>query len=240
MRDDLRPYWLKKNYLRFRRWYTDFFLRPQCVSMGPHDNVMKPWYVHISGPNIEVGECFTAIGEPMHRVEVGVWGRSAGEGAISIGNGVLMSPGTRLSASDKITIGDGVMMANGTYITDSDWHTVYDRTQRDERATPVVIEDNVWLGDHATVLKGVTVGENSVIAARAVVTRDIPANVIAAGNPAKVVKELDPDRKITTRMDYYADPAGLENFFDEVDKQVLAGNSFCRWLFAVIYPASRP
>ncbi|MFT6288131.1 MAG: acetyltransferase-like isoleucine patch superfamily enzyme [Alcanivorax sp.] len=208
--------------------------------MGPYDNVMKPWYVHISGPNIEIGECFTAIGEPMHRVEVGVWGRSSGEGAISIGNGVLMSPGTRLSASDKITIGDGVMMANGTYITDSDWHTVYDRTQRDERATPVVIEDNVWLGDHATVLKGVTVGENSVIAARAVVTRDIPANVIAAGNPAKVVKELDPDRKITTRMDYYADPVGLENFFDEVDKQVLADNSFWRWLFAVLYPASRP
>jgi hypothetical protein len=64
--------------------------------------------------------------------------------------------------------------------------------------------------------------------------------VIAAGNPAKVVKELDPDRKITTRMDYYADPVGLENFFDEVDKQVLADNSFWRWLFAVLYPASRP
>ncbi len=239
MRDDLRPYWLKKAYLRFRRWYTDYFLRPQCTFMGPYDNVMKPWYVHISGPNIEIGECFTAIGEPMHRVEVGVWGRKAGEGAITIGRGVLLSPGTRLSASDQITIGDGVMMANGTYITDSDWHTVYDRTQRDERATPVIIKDNVWLGDHATVLKGVTVGENSVIAARSVVTRDVPANVIAAGNPARVVRELDPDKPITTRMDLYADPEGLERFFDEVDRQVLGGNSFWRWLLAVVYPASR-
>jgi acetyltransferase-like isoleucine patch superfamily enzyme len=88
------------------------------------------------------------------------------------------------------------MMANGTYITDSDWHTVYDRTQRSpEQPTPVHIGDNVWLGDHATVLKGVTIGDNSVVAARAVVTRDVPANVIVAGNPARVVKELDPSAR---------------------------------------------
>lgn len=175
----------------------------------------------------------------MHRVEVGVWGREPGHGAITIGDGVLLSPGTRLSACDHITIGNGVMMANGTYITDSDWHTIYDRTQRSEKQTPVVVGDNVWLGDHATVLKGVTIGENSVVAARAVVTRDVPANVIVAGNPAQVVKELDPDREMTTRLDYFADPAGLEQFFDQVDKQVLAGNSFWRWLFSVVYPASR-
>jgi len=239
MRDDLRPYWLKKTYLKFRHWYTDYFLRPQCVEMGPYDAVMKPWYVHISGPNIKIGRCFTAIGEPMHRVELGVWGREPGKGAITIGDGVLLSPGTRLSACDSITIGNGVMMANGTYITDSDWHTIYDRTQRSEKQTPVVVEDNVWLGDHATVLKGVTIGQNSVVAARAVVTRDVPANVIVAGNPAQVVKELDPEREMTTRLDYFADPAGLAQFFDQVDRQVLAGNSFWRWLFSVVYPASR-
>jgi carbonic anhydrase/acetyltransferase-like protein (isoleucine patch superfamily) len=130
-------------------------------------------------------------------------------GTIRIGRGVLMSPGSRISASDEIVIGDGVMMANGTYITDSDWHTVYDRTQRSpEQPTPVHIGDNVWLGDHATVLKGVTIGDNSVVAARSVVTRDVPANVIVAGNPAKVVKELDPEREMITRLDYFADPAG--------------------------------
>ncbi len=42
MRDDLRPYWVKKTYLAFRRWYTDYFLRPECVHMGPYDTVMKP------------------------------------------------------------------------------------------------------------------------------------------------------------------------------------------------------
>jgi acetyltransferase-like isoleucine patch superfamily enzyme len=239
MRDDLRPYWVKKSYLAFRRWYTDYFLRPECTSMGPYDTVMKPWYVHISGPNIRIGHSFTAIGEPMHRVEIGVWGREPGAGRIEIGDCVLMSPGSRLSASDEIVIGDGVMMANGTYITDSDWHTIYDRTRRSESPTPVRIGNNVWLGDHCTVLKGVTIGENSVVAARAVVARDVPANVVVAGNPAKVVKELDPERGFTTRMDYFADPAGLQRFFDQVDRDVLEGNGFFRWLWSVLYPRSR-
>jgi acetyltransferase-like isoleucine patch superfamily enzyme len=238
MRKDLRPYWLKKLYLRFRRWYADYFLRPQCVRLGPHETIMKPWYVHISGPGIHIGRSFTAIGEPMHRVEVGVWGRAEGQGRIEIGDCVLMSPGSRLSASDEIVIGDGVMLANGVYITDSDWHTIYDRTERDARVTPVHIGNNVWLGDHATVLKGVTIGENSVVAARAVVTRDVPANVVVAGNPARVVKELDPQREFTTRMDLFADPEEMERFFDAIERDILADNSFWRWLCSVVYPRS--
>ena len=150
-----------------------------------------------------------------------------------------MSPGTRISASDEIVIGDGVMMANGTYVTDSDWHTIYDRTQRDEQPYPVRIGNNVWLGDNCTVLKGVSIGENSVVAARAVVTKDVPANVVVAGNPARVVKKLDPERGFITRMDYYADPAGLEVFFDAVDRDVLAGNTTWRWLWSLVYPRSR-
>jgi acetyltransferase-like isoleucine patch superfamily enzyme len=239
MRKDLRPYWVKKTYLKFRYWYAEYFLRPECQTLGLYHSIMKPRYVHISGPNIRIGRCFTAIGEPMHQVEVGVWGRSQGEGRIQIGDCVLMSPGSRISASDEVVIGDGVMLANGVYITDSDWHTIYDRTVRDERVTPVHIGDNVWLGDHATVLKGVTIGENSVVAARAVVTRDVPANVVVAGNPAKVVKELDPERSFTTRMDYFADPAGMERFFDMVDKDVLQDNSFWVWIKSILHPTYR-
>lgn len=239
MRQDLRPYWLKKSYLNFRHWWAEYFLRPECASLGPFHTIMKPWYVHISGNNIAIGRSFTAIGEPGHRVQVGVWGRADGEGRVTIGDCVLMSPGSRISASDEITIGNGVMLANGAYITDSDWHTIYDRTVRDERATPVTIGDNVWLGDHATVLKGVTIGENSVVAARAVVTKDVPANVVVAGNPAKVVKELDPGRAFVTRMDYFKDPAELERFFDAINREVLAGNTLWRWLWSVVYPGSR-
>jgi acetyltransferase-like isoleucine patch superfamily enzyme len=238
MRQDLRPYWVKKCYVAVRRWYTDYFLRPQCEYMGPGETVMKPWYVNISGDNIRIGKCFTAIAEPMHRVEIGIWGRGVGEGRVQIGDCVLMSPGTRISASDEIVIGDGVMIANGVYITDSDWHTIYDRLARAEQPTPVHIGNNVWLGDHATILKNVTIGENSVVAAQAVVTRDVPPNVVVAGNPAKVVKELDPERGFVTRMDYFADPEGLQKFFDRVERDMMADNTLWRWLLSIVYPRS--
>jgi acetyltransferase-like isoleucine patch superfamily enzyme len=239
MRDDLRPHWVKKSYLKFRHWYAEYFLRPECRYLGPYHTIMKPWYVDISGGNVSIGSCFTAIGEPGNRVEIGVWGRGVGQGRVEIGDCCLMSPGSRLSASDEIILGDGVMFANGAYVTDSDWHGIYDRMARAEESTPVHIGNNVWLGDHSTVLKGVTIGDNSVVAARAVVTRDVPANVVVGGNPAKVISELDPDRERNTRMDYFADPAGLERFFEEVDRQVLERNSFWRWLLSVVYPPSR-
>lgn len=238
MREDLRPYWAKKLYLRFTRWYVDYFLAPECESLGPYHMFMQPWHVRISGDNIRIGRSFTGIGAPGARMEIGVWGRAAGEGRIEIGDACLMSPGSRLSASDEIVLGDGVMLANGAYVTDCDWHTIYDRMQRTDPA-PVRIGDNVWLGDHATVLKGVTIGDNSVVAARAVVTRDVPANVVVGGNPAKIIKELDTAREFHTRMDYYADPASLAEFFDGVDRMVLKGNSFWRWLWSMVYPRSR-
>lgn len=238
MREDLRPYWLKKYYLKFRRWYADFFIRPECEYLGPYHTIMKPWYVHISGNNVRIGHSFTAIGEPGNRVEIGVWGREPGGGRVTIGDACLMSPGSRISASDEVVLGDGVMLANGAYVTDCDWHTIYDRMVRSDPA-PVHIGNNVWLGDGSAVLKGVTIGDNSVVAARAVVTRDVPANVVVAGSPAKVVSELDPEREFHTRMDYFADPEGLDKFFDEVDHMVLKDNSFWRWLWSVLYPPSK-
>lgn len=239
MRADLRPYWVKKTWLRLRDAWVDYFLRPRCAHLGPYANIMNPWYVTISGENIRIGQAFTAIGEASHRVQIAVWGRAEGEGRITIGDACLMSPGSRISASDEVTLGDGVMLANGAYITDSDWHGLYDRLDRDERVTPVRLGDNVWVGDGAKVLKGVTVGDNSVIAAGAVVTRDVPANTVVAGSPARVIKTLDPDRPRRTRVDMYRDPAESVAFFDAVDRQVLGGNGFWFWLWTVVYPRAR-
>ena len=188
MRQDRRPYWVKKVYLDFRRWYGNHFLKPACDHLGNHHTIMKPWYVSISGPNIRIGKCATIIGEPDQRVKIAVWGSQPELGELTIGDYVLISPGVRISAADSITIGNSVMIANGVYITDADWHGVYDRSQRAPAVTPVIIHDNVWLGDRCAVLKGVTIGENSIVAANAVVVKNVPANVVVAGNPAKVVK----------------------------------------------------
>ena len=72
-------------------------------------------------------------------------------------------------------------------ITDSDWHSDDPRTGIDK---PIIIDNNVWLGYGVKVLKGVHIGENTLIGAGSIVTKDIPANVIAAGNPCKIIKQL--------------------------------------------------
>ncbi len=234
MKTDLRPYWVKKNYLRFRHWYTEYFLRPEFATLGDFHTVMKPWYTVVSGPNIHLGHSATIVAEADNRVRIGVWGREPGLGSIRIGDAVMISPGVRISASDEITIGHGCMMANGVYITDCDWHGVYDRVNRDPEPKPVHIGNNVWIGDRATVLKGVTIGDNSIVAACSVVTKDVPANVVVAGNPARVVRELDASKGFQTRTLFYANPQALAKQFDDIDRMVLTGNSLWRWLRQLI------
>lgn len=69
-----------------------------------------------------------------------------------------------------------------------------------EQASPIVIEDNVWIGAHVAVMPGVTIGEGSVIAAGSTVTRDIPANSLAMGSPAKVIRTIDQDDQIRNKL----------------------------------------
>jgi acetyltransferase-like isoleucine patch superfamily enzyme len=103
-----------------------------------------------------------------------------------IGEGCGFS-GTVIGAFSKIELGQNVRCGANTLITDSDWHP---QDPRVGPAKPIYIGDNVWLGYGAIVMKGVYIGENSVIGAGSIVTRNIPANVIAAGNPCKVIKQL--------------------------------------------------
>ena len=91
-------------------------------------------------------------------------------------------------AGQSIIIGNNVRCGANSYITDTDGHSDDYRAGKDR---PVVIEDNVWLGMNVVVLKGVHIGKNSLIGANSVVTKDIPANVIAVGNPCKVIKQLE-------------------------------------------------
>lgn len=110
------------------------------------------------------------------------------EGAeIRIGSNCGFS-GTVIGSAVKIVIGENVQCGANTLITDTDWHTDDPRTGPD---SSVIIERNVWLGVNVTVLKGVTIGENTLVAAGSIVTRSLPRNVIAAGIPAKAVKKID-------------------------------------------------
>lgn len=106
---------------------------------------------------------------------------------IQIGNKNGFS-GVTIAAFNKIVIGNNVKVGANVLITDSNWHP---EDPRSGESFPVVIEDNVWLGVNCIVLKGVTIGENSIIGANSVVVKDIPANSIASGNPCKVLKTLN-------------------------------------------------
>ena len=103
-----------------------------------------------------------------------------------IGNNCGFS-GTVIGCFDRITLGNNVKCGANTLITDSDWHLDDPRAGEPK---PIVLEDNVWLGVDVTVLKGVRIGANSVIGANSLVVHDIPANVVAAGNPCKVIRAL--------------------------------------------------
>ncbi|MNS29295.1 putative acetyltransferase [compost metagenome] len=138
-------------------------------------------------------------------------------GFISIGSGTFINGGTRLISRSSITIGNNVTIAWGCMIYDHDshsldyrdriadqeqqlrdWHSgnfIANKNWETVNSKPIVIGDNVWLGFDVVVLKGVTIGEGAIIGAKSVVTRDIPAWSVAAGNPAKVIKTIPEDMR---------------------------------------------
>jgi acetyltransferase-like isoleucine patch superfamily enzyme len=235
VRQDHRPYFVKKAYFRFQKFYTRRYLSPQFDALGKGLSAIKPWYVEVFGDAIELGDYVTLIAAADRRVRIAIWPETPGVGHVRVGSYCLICPGVRLGAAAGISIGDNTMLANGVYVTDSDWHDIYNRISIG-RAEPVVIGENAWIGDSAIVCKGVTIGDNSIIGAGSVVVKDIPANVIAAGNPARVVKSLDPGETLTKRNQWYANPSRLARDFDFLDRAALKGNSLPGWLRAMIAP----
>jgi maltose O-acetyltransferase len=93
----------------------------------------------------------------------------------------------------KVTLGDNVFMAPNVQLYTA-YHPVIasERIKGPEFAAPITIGNNVWLGGGVIVCPGVTIGDNTTIGAGSVVTKDIPANVVAVGNPCKVIKQIEP------------------------------------------------
>ena len=112
---------------------------------------------------------------------------------LTIGNNVGMSS-TRLWIHESARIGNNVKIGGCVLITDTDAHPMDYMARRSSnegtKSAPVVIEDDVWVGAHCIILKGVTIGARSVIGAGSVVTKSIPADCVAAGNPCRVIKNL--------------------------------------------------
>lgn len=114
--------------------------------------------------------------------DIRVW-----DGALlEMGSGYLNN-GVQIICQEHIAIGNNVVVARDAVIRDSDAHQIVESGYR--MTKPVKIEDNVWIGTRAIIMKGVTIGEGAVVAAGAIVTKDVPPHTIVAGAPAKVIKE---------------------------------------------------
>jgi len=139
-------------------------------------------------------------------------------------------------AATSVTLGDGCMTAQNVSISDSDWHDLYDRSLPIGKTQAVTIGNNVWIGDSAIIGKGVAIGDNAIIGAGSVVVKNIPANAIAAGNPAAVIKYLDPDKSLKTRTQWLSDPAKLAGDFEIIDRKLMKGNTLAGWFRSLLFP----
>ncbi|MDM1373361.1 DapH/DapD/GlmU-related protein [Myroides marinus] len=118
-----------------------------------------------------------------------------------IGNNFQMNDYVHITAREKVVIGNNVLLASKIYISDCS-HGSYSGDQYDSSpdsiphdrplfSKPVIIEDNVWLGEFVSVLPGVTIGRGTIVGANSVVSKSLPANVIAVGTPAKPIKKYN-------------------------------------------------
>lgn len=158
------------------------------VSLGENAYVIGKKYIHI-------GDNFSAFAN-LRMEAIDEYRNFRYQPILEIGNSVSFGNGCHIGCINKITISDGVLLGSYVLIEDhSHGQTDYVSNQKpvDRELVskgPIHIGKNVWICDGVCVLPGVTIGENSIIGANAVVTKDIPANCVAAGNPAKVVRYL--------------------------------------------------
>lgn len=134
---------------------------------------------------LRVGKRLKIIGRP--------WGTqlTVVKGAkLTIGDDVLINAGVGIAANQEVYIGNHVKIGPRTSIFDSAYHALEPADEAASLHKKIVIHDNAWIGTGALILPGVTIGRNAVVAAGSTVTRDVPANTVVAGAPAKPIREL--------------------------------------------------
>ncbi len=153
------------------------------------------------GADVEIGEHYSFVSggffNPLGRNLEGAFyvGRNA---KVKIGNNVGMSS-VCLWCTNAIVIGDNVKIGACSILIDNDAHNLNYEIRRDSKkdvaaSAPIKIEDDVMIGTNVIVLKGITIGARSIIGAGSVVTKSIPADCVAAGNPCRVIKKINNEK----------------------------------------------
>ena len=163
-------------------------------------------------PSLKVYFCSGCFADEKGLIKIGKNCDIAGtlysmkEGRISIGDYTEIREHSFVGSVNNIKIGNCVIISNNVKIYDNNNHPtdpkIREKMCKDgffgpawrwehSANSPVIIEDNVWIGERSTILKGVTIGEGAIVACNSVVTKNVPKYAMVAGNPAKVVKYLD-------------------------------------------------
>ncbi len=171
-------------------WFEPLF-RSQCERVGPRFQMEQLPYITGNG-RIVVGSDVRLSGKSS----IGFASHTSNKPALIIGDFTFIGHNCTFLVGQSVTIGKHCLLAGGVRVSDFDGHPI-DAAQRrnnqpfsSESIRPVSIGDDVWIGSGTHVLKGVRIGDRSIIGAGSMVTNDVPADVVAAGNPARVVKAL--------------------------------------------------
>ena len=182
---------LLANLARFF-WYEPLF-RSQCAEVGPGLRLERLPFIVGTG-RIVLGDGVVFGG----KVDFTFGNRGERTPEVRIGNHTFLGHETTLATTDSIHIGEHCLISSGVNISDYDGHPTDPVRRRagdptpPENIRPIRIGDDVWIGANVKILKGVRIGNRAIVGAAAVVTRDVPADAIVAGNPARVVKQLPP------------------------------------------------
>lgn len=178
-------------YLRWKKWSRKLGSSKSLVRIGKDVTFQNPQCIHL-GRNI-------GIGKNSYFLPVTCYAGMNYTPKITIGDGCWIGVRNSFAAIDEIRIGNNVLFAGYVHITDHSHG--YEEIDIPVSKQPliskgsVVIEDQCWLGFGCEILSGVHIGKHSIVAARAVVTKDVPAYSIVAGNPARIIKLYNFDTK---------------------------------------------
>lgn len=178
--------------LRFL-WFEPLF-RSQCTRVGDRFRMEQLPYLLGRG-EIVIGDRVQFSGKPS----IAFSGRFCNHPQLRIGDGCFVGHNCTFAIASDVEVGNHCLISGSVRISDFDGHPTSARLRREgetfdagTRPLPVRIGNDVWIGHGAVVLKGVSIGDRAVIGARAVVTSDVPADVVVAGVPARIVKHLGP------------------------------------------------
>lgn len=236
MRREHRPVYWKRLERLLDAKYAQHFVVPHFDAVGRGCGFQNPRYIEVIGPRVTLGDYVQIAALRDASVRFTSWGTAAGLGRIAVGDYSVINPGARIGSGCEIIIGKNALFASHVSLADTDWHGLYDRVHDHGGSAPIVLEENVWLGEGVMVCKGVTIGKNSVIASRSVVTRDIPANVVAAGNPAKVVKELDATRPFYSHSDVLTREPDFIERLKALEIETTKNNTLLGYLRYLLFP----